>query len=487
MSEKRYTRRRFIHEIVLPAATAAAATGLFSTISCGKGPYSTDMEKPNIVLITADDLGWRDLSCYGNTNIETPRLDSLARQGVRFTNAFVVASSCAPSRASLITGQYPHTNGVTGLTHIYKTRSLSPFHFTLPKLLRDAGYNTALQGKWHPSPYLPTSWYGYNERLSGVLPKDWYIKDEKRAVDFIARNKNNRFYLELNFMQNHRDKHGEFTMDPDFPVDANAVRVPEYMTLPDLPELREDLAKFYSQTKKMDHLVGKILDFLDDNGLSENTLVVFMSDNGPPYPGNKITLYDRGTGVPLILRWPAKLRAGRTIAHLVNTIDIMPSILEAAGIPIPVAVQGRSLLPMARADRPGPLHEAVFMEMTDHVLHTPTRAVRTNGWKYIRNYSDIAIGLDQNNHMEWAHRICELPGQPWKKPRPREELYDLAADPNERRNLAEDSRYARRLEEMRTLLDEHMRSTGDPYRGREFASDFDPELYRPYPPGHIYK
>ena len=479
-------RRTFLRNAMRTASAAALSGAALPLAGCAR-KTTDDPSIPNIILITADDLGWKDLSCYGNREINTPNIDRIAREGAMCTRAFVVSSSCAPSRASFMTGQYPHTNGVTGLTHIHRSRLLMPFYQTLQGMLSRAGYNTALQGKWHPSPYLPASWYGYRERLSGVLPKDWKIDNGKRADEFIRQNQGNRFFMEINFMHNHRDNRGEFSFDPEFPVDPEDVHVPDYWTLPDWPEIRLETAKFYSQTMKMDSIIGEILDTLDDTGLAENTLVMFVSDNGPPFPGNKMTLYDRGTGTPLIARWPGKIRPGTVITGMINTIDIMPTLAEAAGLKVPGDVQGRSFMPYLTGAKKGPFRNAVFMEMTDHVHYLPTRAARTERWKYIRNYSDIAKGLDQCNHMEWAHRVCELPNQPWKKPRVREELYDLSRDPDEQQNLAGNPRYAKRLKKMRELLDSHMKQTGDPFLGKTFTRDYNPEMYKPSTQGAKYK
>lgn len=471
-------RRDFLKSSGRLAVGAAMAAGPWTAAGCALRPPPTDdAQLPNIVLITADDLGWKDLGCCGNGQIRTPHIDRLAHEGVRFTNAFGVASSCAPSRASLITGQYPHTNGVTGLTHIYKLKSLNPFAHTLPDALAGRGYNTALEGKWHVSPYLPAGWYGYRERLSGIFPRDMWIQDSTRTRAFIEENRNNRFYLELNYMNNHRDAWGEFSFADGFPVDPDTIRVPQYWALPDWPEIRLEVAKFYSQTMRMDRMIGDVLDTLDTLGLTRQTLVVFVSDNGPPFPGNKMTCYDRGIGTPLLFRWPEALPAGREIGELVSTIDIMPTLLEAAGLDIPARVQGASLLPTLRGAAFGPVHEAIFSEMTHHVHYLPTRAVRTRRWKYIRNYSNIAKGLDQCNHMDWAHRLCRRSDQPWKRPRVPEELYDLKTDPDEQRNLALDEHFAGDLSRMQTLLDDHMRRTNDPFRGAPFTHDFDPPLY----------
>jgi N-sulfoglucosamine sulfohydrolase len=474
MASRHGLRRRGFLEAAVSLSSAAALPGL---VGCSRRAFSTDPALPNVILITADDLGWKDLGCYGNPNLETPHIDRLAREGARFTHAFGVTSSCAPSRASFITGQYPHTHGVTGLAHIHALRSLSPFRGTLPSLLAELGFNTALEGKWHVAPYLPASWYGYAERLSGLLAESMVIRDSTRALDFVRRNRKHRFYFEINYMNNHRDARGEFQFARDFPVDPERVRIPPYLQLPDWPELRLELAKFYSQTRKMDAMIGDVLNLLDELGLAGNTLVVFVSDNGPPFPGSKMTLYDRGIGSPLILRWPERIAGGTVVDALAATIDILPTVLEATGLELPAWIQGRSLLGRVTGRDTGALREAVFAEMTHHVEYIPTRAVRTRRWKYIRNFSDIAIGLDQLHAMDWAHRLCELPDQPWKRPRAPDELYDLQVDPNEQRNLAHSPEHREVLRSMAARLERHMAETEDPYLGAPFTRDHDPRDY----------
>jgi len=515
----RLGRRAFLR--LAGTSALCAASGAWGLAGCRGGPYTRDPELPNLLFLTADNLGWRDLSCYGNPNIETSHIDRLAREGVLFERAFVVSSSCAPSRASFITGQYPHTHGVTGLTHLEPRKSLSPFHPTLPDLLSERGLHTAIEGKWHVSPYLPTSWYGYADRLSGLLPSSWPVEDAETTRAFLREARDHRFFLQVNYQSSHRDEYGEYPMDPDFPVDPDAVQVPDYMALPDWPEIREDLARYYSQNLRMDSIVGDVLEALDELDLAERTLVVFVSDNGPHYPGMISTLYDRGCATPLLLRWPERLPAGRRVRALVSSLDLMPTMLEAAGIAVPEAVQGRSLWPLLRGRGPGAAEEAavragdtaadpvggarrasgaadatrdaetdwrdaVFLEQTAHVRYIPCRAIRTDRWKYIRNWSDTAFGLDQNAHDDWAHRLCDLPGHGWKSPRPREELYDLARDPTELRNLADDPAHADRLAELRDRLERHMAETDDPYLGKPFTEDFDPADYPRLEPGHEY-
>lgn len=425
----------------------------------------------NVILITADDLGWKDLACYGNSEISTPNIDRLANEGVRFENAFVTASSCSPSRATFITGQYPHTNGVDGLTTTYPEKSLPPGYKTLPSILKEAGFKTAIEGKWHVAGFEDTADYGYGERLGSII--EMIIASADKTVEFIERNRDERFYLEINYLNNHRDVFsGGFEFDPDFPVDPESVSVPEYWRLPNWPEIRLEVAQFYSQTMKMDHMIGQVLKTLDDLGLAQETMVIFVSDNGPPFPGNKMTLYDRGIGTPLIVRWPEAM-VGGTDGNLISTVDLAPTILDALGLPTPTAMQGGSFVSLLSDPGSKPTRVAIYAEMTYHVKYLPTRAVRNLKWKYIRNYSDNPVGLDQCSHMEWAQRLVEQPDQPWTSPRVPEELYDLENDPHEQNNLAEDRQYLDVLEHMQQLLDRHMEETGDPFLGKPFTHDYE--------------
>ncbi len=228
-------RRDFLKTTGSAIISSAIGLSAGAISGCGPGDFSTDPELPNIILITADNMGWKDLGCFGNRDIKTPNIDRLADEGIRFTRAFVVSSSCSPSRASMITGQYPHTNGVVGLTHLKKRYSLMPWRETLPSVLKELGYNSAIEGKWHVSPYLPTGWYGYRERIGGMAlsADDMWIKGTDRTIEFLKRNKDNRFYLELNYMNNHRDVYGDLTFEDEFPVDPEKISIPDYFALPD--------------------------------------------------------------------------------------------------------------------------------------------------------------------------------------------------------------------------------------------------------------
>lgn len=438
-----------------------------SLVSCNSNTdFTDDNDLPNVVLITADDLGWKDLSCYGNPNIKTKNLDLLAEQGAYFSNAFGATSSCSSARATFITGQYPHTHGVDGLAHIHLRKYLPFDKKPLAEVLSDKGFETAIWGKWHVAPFFPTSWYGYQKRFSPPLITS--EPDPETIAQFIQKASKHRFYLELNYMENHRDTSGSFQYADGFPVDPNKIDVMDYLNLPNnIPELKEELAQFYSQTLQMDHDIGLILKELKAQNLENNTLVIFVSDNGSPFPGNKITLYDRGIGTPLLVKWPKQIAKANIQNSLVSTVDIYPTILDACKISVPKETQGQSLLPLIAGNAPE--REAIFSEMTYHVNYIPSRSVRTQGWKYIRNYSSDAFGLDQLSKDAWAQKLCELPNQPWLKPRVKEELYDLKNDPHEQINLA--NTHTENKSHLVSLLEKHQKLTDDPY-GKEQYQPF---------------
>lgn len=448
----RWSRRDFLK--VAAASTLAACRDF-------EGSPSASTTPRNIILLTGDDLGWKDLSFYGNPNVRTPNLDRLARGGVSFDNAFDVTSTCSSSRTTYATGQYPHTHGVVGLVHRLPELSLPEGTPTLASHLRDAGYVTAIEGKWHVAyPGLPDR-YGYQEVLSSYAAQ--WIHDTDRTIDFLQRFGDRRFFLEINYMNPHRNYVGRFEQHPDHPKDPKAIVIPDYVHLPDVPGVREELAGYYSQVDRMDVLVGELASGLEARGLLAETLIAFISDNGIPFAGNKLNLYDRGTGTPLFFHWPAGLPAAFARADLVSSIDLMPTLLDAAGVAIPEGVQGRSLLPLLRDAARRDDRGVVFSEMTRHEgTPFPMRSVRTERHRYIRNYGDEPVPIE-GEEQPWVAEVLamDLPGYRWKARRVPEELYDLSVDPQEQNNLAGDPSFASVLTEMRGRLDDHLRATKD--------------------------
>lgn len=446
--------------------TDAEPSDTESPSSSSGGDTDTDTEGPerelagpNILFITADDMGWKSPAVYGNTQLATPALDRLAAEGVLLTRAFNASSSCSSSRATFATGQYIQTHGVNGLVNRFPDVALPPDHPTAATALLDAGYRTGVVGKWHVTLGDPAI-HGYEENLNPDERLDWRFADATPVVDFIERHRDSAWYLEVNFLDTHLISDGTYPIEPDFLVDPDAIALPTWWTMPDLPEIRMMAAGYFSQVLKIDSMLGKILDALDDLGLAENTFIVFVSDNGIPWPGNKKTLFDRGTGTPFIARWPKQIPAGRVVEGLASTVDIAPTLLDAAQIPGLPKADGRSILGLLEG-RTDDGRAAVFSAIDYHSAYVPTRAVRTDRYKLIRNLDEAPVGLGQLDGFDWAHQVCELPNQPWLLPRVPVEMFDLDADPDEQVNIYDDPELAAVREELAALLRTHMEEVDD--------------------------
>ena len=310
---------------VLGSLAPALACVVGVLVATSSSPAAAD--RPNFVLIIADDLGWEDSGPYGNRGVRTPSLDRLAAGGLLFHNAVLTCSSCSPSRSSIITCRYPHNTGAEQL------------HWPLPKeqttfveLLKAAGYWTAAVGKWHLGPAIEDRFdvvvQAKRDNPSGC--GDW-------VPTLAGRPKDKPFFLWLAAFDPHRDYPPGATDRPHRPED---VTVPPY--LPDTPEVRADLARYYDEITRLDGFVGQVLDELDRQGVADNTVVLFMTDNGRPFPRCKTTVYDSGVKTPLIVRWPAKIKPGNTTQSLVSSIDIGVTLLALAGVRPAESMQGQS-------------------------------------------------------------------------------------------------------------------------------------------------
>lgn len=455
MNPRHWTRRE-VNGALLGMIAAAGC----STRRQDDPPDDTDAPaKPRgVILITADDLGWKDVGAYGLTTVATPALDRLAAEGVTFDRAFDVTSTCSSSRATYATGQYPHTHGVTGLVHRHPELSLLSTTPHLARAFQDAGFATALQGKWHLSVAEEVEDFGYDAYLTTDI--DQVIRSGDEARDFLTQHQNDRFFLELNFMQTHRDPiFHAFPQAKGFEVSPDDAPPPAWWGLPDWPEIREEVAGYMSRLAWMDALIGDVLRAVDDLGLAEDTLVVFVSDNGPAFSGCKLTLYDRGLGTPLMVRWPRAIAPARTDA-LVSSVDLAPTLLDLAGLPPLPGAQGRSwrsLLGLGGSDTE---RDAVFAEMEQHSGPVPARSVRTDRYKYIVNLSAQPWGMGEGDGA-WREEVAALPDQHFDEPRPTEELFDLEADPLERTNLVVDVAMATVLADLRGRLRAHLEATAD--------------------------
>ena len=401
-------------------------------------------KKPNILIIITHDTG-RHLGCYGS-GVDTPNLNKLAEEGVIFTNFFCTAPQCSPSRASLLTGRYPHNNGLIGLTHRgFRLNANEPL---LPNLLAQAGYSTYLFGFQHESPN-PYS-LGYQKILKAK--SNSCLDVTPLVIDFLENNKLKKpFFMMIGFSETHRPF-------PQYegPVD----NIEGFPYLPDVEDVRRDIASLNILVRRVDEKIGEILRSLDEADLRDDTLVVFTTDHGVAFPGAKATLFDPGIEISMIMRGPGGFEGGRKIEALLSNLDFAPTILDLCGIAIPTEMQGKSMLPIIRGEAKR-LHRQIFVEQTYHAAYDPIRGVRTDRYKYIRSFEKRPFWFPPNVDGGLSKEVARRFGY-FNKPRPPEMLFDLKSDPIERNNLVNDPEYADILERMRLLLEDWMRRTSDP-------------------------
>ncbi|HET9448538.1 MAG TPA: sulfatase [Steroidobacteraceae bacterium] len=429
----------------------------------------------NVVLIISDDQG-RDLAVYGNPVLRTPNLDRLAASGTLFTNAFATVSSCSPSRSVIYTGLYSHSNGMYGLAHDVHNQHLAPSVRTLPQLLSAAGYRTALVGKKH---ILPDDALPFDEELAPEQPGNRDVAFmAAEARKFIAKGGERPFLLIVGYSDPHRaaENFGNTRAWPAVArqtYDPAKVVVPAH--LPDLPEVRRDLADYYESISRLDSGVGLLLDALRETKQGDDTLVIYMSDNGRPFPGAKTTLYDDGIHLPLIVASPEQAKRGVRNEAMVSWVDILPTILEWARVTPPSTqrLAGRSMLPILEQANP-PGWDRVFASHGFHEIqqYYPMRALRTREYKYIVNLAaplEFPIAGDIASSPTWrviaARPSVGLGVRSFDAflRRPAEELYDLRKDRAETRNLANDPAHRQVLERMRAEMTRFRADTRDPW------------------------
>jgi arylsulfatase A-like enzyme len=485
----RVTRRE---ALTLAGGAVASLLGARS-VGGAAGPPCRPVPRraPNIVMFLTDDQAQLAMSAYGHPFLKTPQMDRIAAEGVRFTEAFVTNSLCAPSRATILTGLYAHTHGVLtngGGPAVRNQPGLKDDHVTFVQLLHQVGYHTALVGKWH----LPSWPASFDEWI--ILPGQGVYQDPEMIaqgmrlqlrghVDDVVgdqaltvlrhRPADRPFCLLVQFKAPHRS----WVPAPRFAQAFESVEIPvprmfedpldgrpeavrqTQMALADMPDFREQgvpatLPPEERARRNLQHMVrnycrvllgvdenvGRVLAFLDTHGLTENTLVLFTSDNGF-FLGehglyDKRLMYEPSIRVPMLLRFPARLAAGRVdTTHLVLNLDIAPTLLEAAGVPVPPGMHGQSWLPLLEGQE-SPWREAFLYQYYEYPAWHCVRkhqGVRTRDWKLIHFWEQPE---------EW-------------------ELYELTADSDERNNLAGRLEYADRLTQLRAQLAALRREVGD--------------------------
>jgi len=400
---------------------------------------------PNIVYLHSHDTG-RYVQPYGQ-QIVTPNIQRLADQGLLFRQAFCAAPSCSGSRAALLTGQWTHVNGMTGLAH--RGWALHDYGRHIVHPLREAGYWSALIGEQHLS------------RDPGVLGYDHVVDVGTTKVHSIApaaaqllRSRPPQpFFLSIGFFETHR----EF-FEPSSVRDALYGAPPAH--LPDTPETRADMASFKASARSLDQGVGAVLHALDEGGMADDTLVVLTTDHGLPFPGAKGSLSDRGLGVLLIVRGPGGFHGGHVTDALVSHVDLYPTLCEVAGAPVPDGLCGTSVMPLVRRET-AQIREELFAELTYHAAYDPQRAIRTRRHKLIRHFGDRLEPVLPNVDDSPSKTLLVAAG--WgRTPRPQVELYDLLMDPGEMRNLAGLPAHADVEADLTARLDAWMHETDDP-------------------------
>ncbi len=413
-----------------------------------------DRPRPNIVFMHSHNTG-RFVQPYGHA-IPAPNLQRLAQEGVLFRNAFSTAPTCSPSRASFLTGMFPHSCDMLGLAH--RGFAMRDYAVHVVHTLKQDGYITALAGVEHTAPD-PTT-VGYDETLSTLDTNYPGLMDTAESVQaatkFLARRHMRPFFLSLGLNATNRPfPPADPTQHPA--EDARYCAPPP--ALPDTPETRADMADFKASVREMDRAYGAMLDTLDRCGLAENTLVCCFTNHGLQFPRHMCNLLDTGIGVYLILRGPG-FTGGRVVEELVSLLDLAPIVYHAAGIPAPGFVQGRSLFPLM-SSAPVAIHDAIYAESNYHAAYEPMRCIRTARYKYVRRYDGRQRPVLPNVDDNVIKAL--LLDQGWADQAQRQELlYDLVFDPPEADNLIDAPRLAGVLANLRARLDAWMLSTRDP-------------------------
>lgn len=408
-----------------------------------------DADPPNILVFIGDDAGWQDFGAYGNTGIRTPNIDRLAAEGLRVERAFLTTAQCSPSRISILTGRYPHATGAEDL-HM----PLPEGDRIVPGYLRERGYFTGHMRKTHYGPHAKAQFDWYDKGLSESFPQ------------FLDAAADRPFFLWVGFVDPHRPYQEETLESPHDPAD---VTVPP--NLADTPETRADLAQYYDEISRMDGQIGRFMGELERRNLRENTLVIFLSDNGAPFPRAKGTVYDAGVRTPLLFSWPRVVEPGSTYDGLVSVIDLAPMWLDLAGIEKPEQMQGESIRPIL-TDQSVPGREFVFSERNWHDCDEHIRSVRTDRYRLVRNaYVELPHGTPADVggspsfrsliRLKEERKLTPAQARLFEAPRPRIELYDLQKDPFELRNVAAHEDYWEKARELAAVLDEWIDKTGD--------------------------
>jgi N-sulfoglucosamine sulfohydrolase len=453
----------------------------------------------NIVFFVTDDQS-PTLGCYGDKVASSPRVDELARDGTLFRNAFAVTASCSPSRSTILSGLYPHTNGMYGLMHAeHHFSSLDEIRpVTLPVALAAAGYRTAQAGKLHVG---PEAAYHFQHYLA--KPTRNTVKLVEECESFLTADPDVPFFLYIGTPDPHRD--GRFVQDSPAPFKPNSfgnpepgksypgvseiefdpetIPVPEFLN--DTPVVRAELAQYYQSCARVDQGFGRLVDLLKKHNLYDKTLIVFTSDHGIAMPGAKTTTYETGLRVPFIVRDPYQKKRGVVSEAMISHIDIVPSLLDFAGksspsTPLPpkkFRYPGRSWIQILGEENPKGW-DRVYASHTFHEvqMYYPMRVIRDRDFKFTWNIAHqlpFPFASDLWKSATWQEQLTKPADAPFGKRtahqyqyRPQFELYDLRNDPDELNNLADHPDHAEKLQAYIQEMKEFQTRTADPWRSK---------------------
>ena len=415
------------------------------------------MTYPNIIKIICHDIG-KHLGCYGVKSVSTKAIDALAKNGILFENSYATSPGCSPSRAAIATGMYPHNNGVLGLAHAHFGWSLDKKVNHIAKHFFKNNYSSILFGLQHVT---------YNEKTLGFKkifperPADAVVKNIRENIDSNLFKK--PFYAEINFFEPHRP----FDFGGVKPFKSKGISVPKY--IPNNHDTRKEFASMQGAIKKMDDSVAKIINILKRKNLYENTIILFTTDHGIPFPRAKGTLYDAGIETSLIISYPKLKIKNKKFKELISNIDILPTLLDFAKIKIPKIIQGKSFYPLIMNKKYNQ-NKHIFAEKTYHDLFDPIRCIRDKNYKLIINFD--------------SDKIIRVPGDVMMGPtyktmlkqminvRDRYELYHIKTDKFERKNLAQNMKYKKIRQNLLKKIAKWMKSTKDPLLNNHIKSPF---------------
>ncbi|MCD0460969.1 sulfatase [Roseiconus lacunae] len=443
-------------------------------------------DRPNVVLFIADDVSWNDYGCYGNAAARTPNIDALAESGIRFDQAYLTASSCSPSRSSIITGRYPHNTGRAAELH----QPISVHLPWFPQLLREHGYYTAISGKHHMKTTAPTDEHPqrpdpFDHVDGGKAPGDtsgsanWLSVTQERPKD-------KPFFFWFASYDAHRGWDADKQWDEELygPMHrAEDVIVPPFLS--DDPETRADLASYYNEVTRFDHRIGVVAEELRSQGVFDNTLILILADNGRPFPRAKTRLHDSGMKTALVASWPNGLKWSGQSDQLVSVIDIAPTALKLAGCEVPETVQGVSMQPLFESQS-NSIRKYAFSEHNWHDYEAWGRSVRDGEYLFLVNervdlpWQGPADSVRSPSHQQLRSlreqgELTEAQADVFLSPRPTVALYHTASDPQQLNNLVGNDRFADVEERLAGVLETWMDETGDSVPGKLYPDTFDRE------------